>query len=127
MTRETSPRKASALSAYRRHAMRHFSQAIVIVFPMALAIRTDRVLAPLLLLLAAEALLLAVLPLFPSFQRQVRESVAREARARLIAERAQLTPEMAAEHRVEVEALEPLVEKSGRARDAVSNVRTGSA
>ena len=115
MRRNTELRSVSALSVCRRQLARHFSQVFVFVVPTSLAILTATVLGPLLLLLAAEAVLLGILPMVPSFQRRVHDQLAREARAAKLAERARLMPAIAPGHRCELEELEAIVE-SIRAR-----------
>ena len=109
MTRNTELRAVSALYVCRRQIARHYGQAFAIAIPVALAIITASVLGPLLLLIAAEALLVGILPFVPSFQRRVNEQLAREARAAKLAERARLMPSIAAGHRTELEELESIV------------------
>jgi hypothetical protein len=108
MTRNTELRAVSALSVCRRQIARHHGQAFAIAIPVALAILTTSILGPLLLLVAAEALLVGILPFVPSFQRRVNEELAREARAAKLAERARLMPAIAAGHRSELEELEAI-------------------
>lgn len=110
MRRNTELRSVSALSVCRRRVARHPTQLFVVVVPVALAVLTASVLGPLLLFIAAEAVLLGLLPSIPSFRQRLHEHVAREARAAKLAERARLMPAIAQGHRMEMEELEAIVE-----------------
>ncbi|MDB5220617.1 MAG: hypothetical protein JWO86_8544 [Myxococcaceae bacterium] len=115
--KNASTRCPSTLAVCRHHAVRHVSQAFVVVTPIALAILTQSLLLPLLLIIVAEAFLVLVLPLIPAFQRRVQASVAREARLAVLAERARLTQMMSPSHRDELQELEAVV--------AMIRLRTG--
>jgi hypothetical protein len=110
MRRDTRSASPQLSSACRRFALGHYSQALIIVTSISIAVVTGSLLAAVLLLLVGEAVLLGLVPLLPSFQRFVQERLAYEARAAVIAERARLMPGMIPAHRDELAVLESRVE-----------------
>jgi hypothetical protein len=93
---------------YRRYVLRNPLQALVLVTALGIAVLTLSVLVPLVLLLAAEVVLVAALPRSEWFRRSVDRELGLVERAHAVETRTALLARMSDEHRRELDALERL-------------------
>ncbi len=106
---------------YCKHAFKHPMQALVLVTPVILALLTLSMILPLVVMLVAEVIVIAVVPRCAWFRTAVDEQVDRLARAEAAEVRASLLARISDEHRRELENLERLAaqirERSGQTEE----------